>query len=134
MGARRAPAQAQGVTLDAGALIALEKGDGRMTALLRRTLAERSTFHVPAGVVGQVWRNGARQAVLARFLKSREVEIHRLDEHAAKACGTLCDAAGTSDVIDASVVLTAWAHGGVIVTSDPEDMLRLDAEVSVERI
>lgn len=71
MGKARASAQKEeGVTLDAGALIALEKGDGRMIALLQLALRARKRFYVPAGVAGQAWRSGARQATLARFLKS----------------------------------------------------------------
>ena len=44
---------AAGVVLDTGALIALERGDRRMIALLRRALAQGRVFRVPAGVVGQ---------------------------------------------------------------------------------
>ena len=46
-----------GVTLDAGALIALDRGDKRMIALLQRALNQGRVFRVPAGVVGQAWRD-----------------------------------------------------------------------------
>ena len=88
-----------GVVLDAGALIALERGDKRMIALLQEALSRGTTFRVPAGVVGQVWRNGRAQVTLARFLRSEEVEIVPLDGQLARACGELCDATGSRDVI-----------------------------------
>ena len=42
---------AAGIVLDTGALIALERGDKRMIALLRKALAQGRVFRVPAGVV-----------------------------------------------------------------------------------
>src|ERR1700733_2097019 len=98
---------AAGIVLDTGALIALERGDKRTIALLHRALAQGRAFRVPAGVVGQVWRNGRVQVTLARFLRSEEVEIVPLDEQLARSCGELCGAASASDVIDASVVIVA---------------------------
>ena len=92
---------AAGIVLDAGALIALDRGDKRMIALLHRALAQGRVFRVPAGVVGQAWRDGRIQATLARFLRSEEVEIVPLDEHLARSCGELCGAADSSDIIDA---------------------------------
>jgi hypothetical protein len=72
--------------LDAGALIALDRGDRRMIALLRRALAQGRTFRVPAGVVAQAWRDGRGQVTLARFLRSHEVEVIPLDEQLARSC------------------------------------------------
>jgi hypothetical protein len=112
--------------LDAGALVALERGEKRMIALLHRALAQRRTFRVPAGVVGQAWRDGRVQVTLARFLGSDEVEIIALDDSLARACGELCDARGSSDIVDASVVLLARQERDPIVTSDPIDLRRLD--------
>jgi hypothetical protein len=134
MGKTRAASKTRGVTLDAGALIALERGDRRMIALLQQTLKAKRRFQVPAGVLGQVWRHGAKQATLARFLRSTDVQIEPLDEPLARACGELCGVAGTSDVIDASVVISARAHGGVIISSDPDDLSRLDPRACIERI
>ena len=134
MGKTRATSQTQGVTLDAGALIALEKGDRRMIALLQQALLRRLRFHVPAGVVGQVWRDGRRQATLARFFRSVGVYVEPLDEDLARACGELCAAARTADVVDASVVISARAHQGPIITSDPDDLYKLDPRARVERI
>jgi len=134
MGATRASAKATGVTLDAGALIALERGDGRMIALLQQVRDQKGAFRIPAGVVGQVYRSKARQVVLERFFKSPEVRIRTLDDNEARLCGVLCGITGTSDVIDASVVLLARANGDTVVTSDPDDIHRLDESLVVQAI
>ena len=126
MGRTHAPAARTGITLDAGALIALDRGDKRLIALLHRALAQRLKFRVPSGVVGQAWRDGRVQVTLARFLRIDEVEIIPLDEQLARACGELCGATDTADIIDASVVILARERGDHIVTSDPRDLRRLD--------
>jgi hypothetical protein len=77
----------------------------------------------------QAWRDGRRQARLARFLGAPQVEIETLDDRRAREAGQLCGIRGTADVIDASVVLCARARGHRIVTSDPEDIRRLDSRL-----
>jgi hypothetical protein len=120
-----------GIVLDAGALIALERGNKRMIALLQRSLAQGRSIRVPAGVVGQAWRDGRAQATLVRFLRSEEVEIQPLDEQMARACGELCGATNSQDVIDASVVIVARERRDPIVTSDPGDLRRLDPAAQI---
>ena len=122
---------AAGITLDTGALIALDRGDKRMIALLQRAVAQGRGFRVPAGVVGQAWRDGGVQVTLARFLRSEEVEIVPLDEQLARACGELYGATNTSDIIDASVVILARERRGPVVTSDPIDLRRLDPAAQI---
>ena len=126
MGRTHVAAARAGITLDAGALIALDRGDKRLIALLQRALAQRLELRVPSGVVGQAWRDGRVQVTLARFLRIEEVEIVPLDEQLARACGELCGATGTADIIDASVVILARERRDHIVTSDPRDLRRLD--------
>jgi hypothetical protein len=117
-----------GLTLDAGALIAFERNDRRAVALIAQGLAHGYALAVPAGAVAQVWRDGRGQARLARLLGTREVEIAVLDDQRAREAGQLCGIRDTSDIIDASVVLCARARKHRIVTSDPEDLRRLDPE------
>lgn len=126
MGRTHAAAAPAGITLDAGALIALDRGDKRMIALLHRALVQHLKLRVPSGVVGQAWRDGRVQVTLARFLRIDEVEIMPLDEQLARACGELCGATHTADIIDASVVILARERQDHIVTSDPHDLRRLD--------
>ena len=121
----------KGVTLDASALIAFERNDRRVVGTLARALERRLSLSVPAGVVGQVWRDGRRQVRLARLLGSDGVDIEPLDDLKARAAGQLCGVSNTSDVIDASVVLCAKARGHAVMTSDVRDLRRLDSTLRV---
>ena len=118
-----------GLTLDAGALIAFERNDRRTVAILVRALDHGVELATVAGAVGQVWRDGARQARLARLLGSGTIHVEPLDDRRARAAGQLCGVAGTDDVIDASVVLCARTRGHSVLTSDGDDLHRLDASL-----
>jgi hypothetical protein len=120
-----------GVTLDAGALIAFENNDRQVVAVVARAVQRRACIVVPAGVVGQVWRDGRRQVRLARLLGSDVVEVEPLDDARARAAGRLCGVTRTSDVIDASVVLCARARKLAVMTSDGGDLRLLDATLSI---
>ena len=112
-----------GYCLDAGALIAIERGHRGITAMLlgaRRRPDLR--LDVPAGVVAQVWRGGARQSRLARFLRADGVVIADLDRDTAMAVGALCGLVGTSDIVDGHVALHAGRRDLAVVTSDPDDI------------
>jgi hypothetical protein len=63
------------VVLDAGALIAFERADPRVRALLREALRRGTRLIVPAGVLGQVWRDGARQVVLRALIDGPTTEV-----------------------------------------------------------
>jgi predicted nucleic acid-binding protein len=115
-----------GLTLDTGALIAFERNDRHVVAVISRALTLGVPLAVPAGVVGQAWRDGRRQSRLARLLASDLIEIEALNDKAARAAGQLYGVTDTSDVIDASVVLCARARSHGVLTSDIEDLRRLD--------
>jgi hypothetical protein len=114
------------LTLDASALIAFERADRRCVVLLLEATKAGGTLVVPAGVLAQVWRDGARQVRLARLFCIPEVKVVALDDELARAAGQRCGVSGTSDVVNASVALVGRRHGGVVVTSDPDDLHRLD--------
>ena len=63
-----------GVTYDTGALVAGERNDRRMWALHAGFLAEEVAPVVPAPVLAEAWRGGARQASLSRLLAMCNVE------------------------------------------------------------
>jgi hypothetical protein len=86
-------------------------------------------IRIPAVVVGQAWRDARHQVRLGKFLVGCHVDPLGLET--AKATGILCGRAGTSDVIDATVVVMAAATGAVIWTSDPEDIRALADESGV---
>jgi predicted nucleic acid-binding protein len=117
------------LVLDAGALIAVERGDRDTAAVIEAARQDGRDVLVPAGVVGQVWRGGERQARLARLLNARGVLVEPLTDATARAAGVLCGAAGTSDVIDASVVLTARRHRATVISSDRADLRTLDPTI-----
>src|SRR3954471_17382727 len=73
-----------GLTLDTGALIAIERGHHRLLATLELALRRGSELHVVPGVLAQAWHGGPRQARLARFLASPEVTVTGFDETTAR--------------------------------------------------
>lgn len=111
------------LTLDAGALIAIDRGDLVVHVLLKESIRRRQVVTVPAPVVGQVWRDGSRQARLAKVLKACRVEP--TSEEDARAAGVLLGKAGGADIVDALVVLGAVRRGDEVVTSDPSDLAAL---------
>ncbi len=118
------------LVLDAGALIAFERGDRRVRALLM----EAKRIVVPAGALAQVWRDGQRQVPLRALCNSRKTEVAPLDRPHAEAAGLLCGRTRTSDAVDASVVLVARQEHAVVITSDPEDIRKLDPQLSIEAV
>jgi hypothetical protein len=117
-----------GLTYDTGALIAADRSHRRLWALHRRALERQIVPTVPAGVLAQAWRNPS-QAQLARLLKGCRVE--EFEERRAKAAGVACGRAGTSDVVDAAVVVGAAIRSDIVVTSDPADLRRLAEALDV---
>jgi hypothetical protein len=122
------------VVLDAGALIALEKRDKKMEALLRLALQVQAHVIIPAGVLAQVWTGEPTQAPLHRLLQRLTTEVPMLDRVAAEGIGRLCKRTGTSDVVDASVVIAARQANAIVVTTDVADLKRLDPKLLVERV
>ena len=125
---------ASGVTLDTGAVIGIERGTRRMQALLDEAYAVGATLSVPAGVLAQAWRGTPRQARLARFLRLSNISVVPLDDAGARAAGILCGRGGVNDVVDASVVVCARLAGDTVVTTDPDDLRRLDSELRLVAI
>lgn len=119
------------LVLDTGALIAVERADRSALAIMEAARRQGRGFLVPAGVVAQAWRNGPRQARLARFLGARDVDVEVLSESGAKAAGVLRGLADTSDVLDASVVVAARRNRAPVLSSDRADLEILDANVAV---
>ena len=111
------------LVLDAGAFLAVERGDPAVGTRLRSALQRNVDLRTSAIVLGQVWRDPrGRQARLARLL--RAVEVRPVDERMGRRAGVLLARAGTSDPIDATVVLVAES-GDRILTNDPVDVRRL---------
>lgn len=109
--------------LDAGALVAVERANREVVALIKRELTAGRAPVTHGGVVGQVWRGGSgRQAPLARLLPG--LEIVGIDEALGRRAGLLLGKARLSDVVDAALVALA-ADGDSVLTSDVQDLRRL---------
>ncbi len=112
------------LVLDSGALVALERNERAMWVRLRAAQLAGEIPLTHAGVIGQVWRGGPRQARLAQALGG--IKVRALDEPLGRATGRLLAAARLSDVIDAALVLLA-RDGDEVVTVDLEDLTPLAA-------
>lgn len=110
------------VVLDAGALLLIDAQDREIGAMLRVAQQRAIPVRTSAAVVAQVWRNGARQANLARSLAG--VDTRDLDGMAARRIGELLGQADAADVVDAHVALLT-NPGDRVVTSDEDDIARL---------
>ena len=120
------------VILDAGALIAIDCRDRLVGAQLRMLQQRGTPLRASAAVVGQVWRDGRKQANLARVLAG--VGIEALGSNDGRRIGELLARAGRADVVDAHVALLA-APADVVLTSDPDDIRALlDARPVAARV
>lgn len=123
------------VIYDTGALLAAERRDSQLWALHDEILEREVVPIVPVVVLAQAWRGGP-QALLSRLLRGCTVESDT--EAAGRAAGRACALAGTSDVVDALVVVVALRHQAAVITSDPDDLAvladALNARVRLHRI
>ena len=117
-----------GVTLDAGGLIALDRNDRRVVALLARAHEVGARVVVPATALAQAMRAPAKQARLSRLVRQATTRVEPLDAPDATRVGVLLAASGTKDIADAHVVICARRHMQPIMTSDPDDLRKLDPE------
>jgi len=114
---------AAGLILDAGALIAIERGRSSTRSLIDVAVEDKAPVVVPSVVLAQVWRDARRQVLLTRLLQG--VVVEPVDRSLAEAAGLLCAAAGTTDVVDAVVVASARRRHAAVLTSDARDLDRL---------
>jgi hypothetical protein len=108
--------------LDAGALVAVDRRDRMIGARLRVLQQQGTPVRVSSAVVGQVWRDGHRQANLARVLAGVGTESLGRDD--GKRIGELLALARTADVVDAHVALMT-EPADLVLTSDPDDIRKL---------
>jgi hypothetical protein len=113
------------LVLDAGAFVAIERGDRAMVARLRAAQRSGLELRTNGVVVAQVWRDpSGRQASLSLLLRS--VEVKAVDRALGQGAGVLLGRAVRGGAVDATVVAMANA-GDRIATSDPEDIRALVA-------
>lgn len=102
----------QPLVIDSTVLIALDRGDRDTWLRLRRLVARKGVPLVPTVALAQAWRPPGQALALCRTVP--------LDERTARSAGALCRRAGTSDVVDASIVATASRNGGYVWSDDPD--------------
>jgi hypothetical protein len=118
-----------GLTLDAGGLVALDRNDRRIIVLLARAAQTSALITVPASALAQAIRRPERQVRLARLVRQTTTTVAHLDRVDATSVGRLLAASGTSDIVDAHVVICGRRSGQRIVTSDPGDLRKLDPKI-----
>ncbi len=118
----------QGVTFDAGALVALERRKDRARRVFQRLRELDVLITVPLIVVGEWWRG--RTDWREQILASMRIEPLTLDhvKLAGEALATLRASPrrkACPGIIDAIVMASAASRGDVVYTSDVDDLERL---------
>ena len=109
--------------LDAGPLVAIDRGERAAQSFLSASFETGAVLHTTAPVVAQVWRDGSQQARLAKFLGT--IEVHHFTIVDAQAVGGLLRRSNTSDVVDAHLVVLALRLSDSIITADTPDCASL---------
>ena len=113
---------AAGLTLDTGALIALERRDRRMVAALAAAQRDDLSVVVPAPVLVE-WFHGKPKRI-NEVLDA--VQVEDLTERIARIAGeALIGLPGCVGVVDAVVMASAAQRGDYVYTSDLPDLQHL---------
>ena len=104
--------------LDAGALVAVDKRDRVVGAMLRVLHRDGVPVVTSGGVVAQVWRDGSRESNLARILTG--VVVDPLDDVVARRVGELLRRNRSDDLVDAHVALLVQPDDQVITSDEPD--------------
>jgi predicted nucleic acid-binding protein len=110
------------ITFDTGALIGLERRRPHVRRLHQTALLEGVAVVVPSVVIAEWWRRGKREKERAQILRTLVVEPP--SEHVARLAGVAVGIV-RAGVVDAIVMASASLRGGVVYTSDLEDLERL---------
>lgn len=124
------------IVLDAGAVLALARGDVQARARLREALSNRPYVVVlPTPVLAQVHRGGRDHAQVDRVIAAVDALVAPGEEVARRA-GELMARTGTTDAVDAMVAAEALAAApSIVLTSDPADIRRLiEGEPESDRV
>jgi len=111
----------EGITLDTGALVALERRRDRVLRLLRAARDRSQPVTVPVAVVAEWWRGRTdiREAILAALI------VEPMGVSLARAAGDALAAVPQSTVVDAIVMASAARRQDVVLTGDLDDLARL---------
>jgi predicted nucleic acid-binding protein len=113
------------IILDSGAIIASERNDPTLAAILKAARKHRTPILVPATVVAETWRGPKVHARTAQFFGSVD-GFPELNEQSARQVGALLALSKTAAIVDGNVVSVAIAlRPATIVTSDVHDVTLL---------
>jgi hypothetical protein len=110
------------LVLDAGGLIAVDRLDRKVGAILRVAQQEKMSVRTSAAVVAQVWRSGSLQANLARVLAG--IDAASLDSIAGRSVGEVLALSSTADVVVGHLGIIVRS-GDIVLTSDPKDIKKI---------
>jgi predicted nucleic acid-binding protein len=110
-----------GITLDTGALIALERRDRRMTAIWQVAMEDGVRITVPAPVLAEWWRG--QRGPMAKVADG--VHVEPMVRETSEAIGLVLAKLARATVVDVAVVVSAASRGDVIYTSDVHDLARI---------
>ncbi len=114
-----------GITFDAGGLIALDRNYRRVVALLARAIELGMRVTIPATALAQAIRNPAKQVRLSRLIRQSCTDLIALDGPDATAVGLLLSRTATADIVDAHVVVCAQRAAQAVITSDCDVLHRI---------
>jgi predicted nucleic acid-binding protein len=113
------------IILDSGAIIASERNDPTLAAILKAARKHRTPILVPATVVAETWRGPSTHARTGQLFGSVD-GFPELDEQSARQVGALLAISRTAAIVDGNVVAIAIAlRPATIVTSDVHDVTHL---------
>jgi predicted nucleic acid-binding protein len=113
------------IILDSGAIIASERNDPTLAAIIKAARKNRTPILVPATVVAETWRGASTHARTAHLFGSID-GFPELNEQSARHVGALLAISKTAAIVDGNVVAIAIAlRPATIVTSDVQDITHL---------
>jgi predicted nucleic acid-binding protein len=121
-------------TLDAGAVIAYQRGEAWMRAAVRAAIRGEAELTIPATVLAESWRGSTREHGHWSSALIGSSVVEPLTEALAKRAGELVGRVDGATAIDATVAVSAAQRGDTVLTSDPHDLQRLADDLGTIRV
>lgn len=110
-----------------------------MLAILEHVTKGTDHVVLPRSVIAQVWRGTPRQANIARLVNlgletDSSVVIDELTEHRAKEIGITIGETSHPDIVDVHVAIAASERGFGVLTSDDDDIAKVDPDLVIVHV
>jgi predicted nucleic acid-binding protein len=124
----------RGFVFDAGAFVALERRSPFMISILDEALHGTIEVVLPRTVIAQVWRGTPRQANVGRLVsaglrRGSPVVIDELTAERAREIGVKIGQTSHPDIVDVHVALAAAERGHAVLTSDDDDIAKVNRDL-----